>query len=180
MNNTTSENNSEGSSDLSGYGYYSFGLSIGVLLLFAFLTFILYYFSRRSSFNGDTQPGEGGTGDRFHLRAIMGDASLASGPTRVGLDDMTLRSYPVLVYSEAKLERKGESDSGSSCSICLGDYKEGEWLRVLPDCDHLFHRKCIDMWLRMNSSCPLCRNSPLPTPLSTPLAEVAPLATTRG
>lgn len=68
-------------------------------------------------------------------------------------------------------------DSGESvCAICLGEYKDGEMLRMLPDCKHWFHLKCVDEWLKLNASCPVCRNSPLPTPLSTPLSEVVPLS----
>jgi hypothetical protein len=33
----------------------------------------------------------------------------------------------------------------------------------------------LDVWLKLNGSCPVCRNLPLLTPLSTPLSEVVPL-----
>ncbi|KAL0309284.1 UNVERIFIED_CONTAM: RING-H2 finger protein ATL68 [Sesamum radiatum] len=36
-------------------------------------------------------------------------------------------------------------------------------LRMLPDCKHCFHVTCVDAWLKLNASCPVCRNSPLPT-----------------
>lgn len=62
------------------------------------------------------------------------------------------------------------------CAICLCEYKEAEMMRMLPDCKHCFHLKCVDAWLRLNATCPVCRSSPLPTPLSTPLAEVVPLS----
>ncbi|KAE8685126.1 RING-H2 finger protein ATL68 [Hibiscus syriacus] len=51
-----------------------------------------------------------------------------------------------------------------------------EMLRMMPECRHYFHVPCLDAWLRLNGSCPVCRNSPLPTPLSTPLWEVVPLS----
>ncbi|GKF74860.1 RING-H2 finger protein ATL67-like protein, partial [Tanacetum coccineum] len=51
-----------------------------------------------------------------------------------------------------------------------------EMMRMLPECKHCFHLNCVDAWLKLNASCPVCRNSPLPTPLSTPLAEVVPLS----
>ncbi|XP_019242177.1 PREDICTED: RING-H2 finger protein ATL70-like [Nicotiana attenuata] len=85
----------------------------------------------------------------------------------VGLDEETLLSYPKLLYLEAKVNHK--DSTATCCSICLADYKNSDMLRLLPDCGHLFHLK---LWLRLNPTCPVCRTSPLPTPQSTPLAEV--------
>jgi len=42
-----------------------------------------------------------------------------------------------------------------SCAVCLCDFETGDRLRSLP-CDHLFHRPCIDKWLKRNKVCPLC------------------------
>lgn len=39
----------------------------------------------------------------------------------------------------------------------MGDYKEKEILRIIPYCGHTFHLYCIDMWLRKQSTCPVCR-----------------------
>ncbi|KAK4279483.1 hypothetical protein QN277_011259 [Acacia crassicarpa] len=165
----------EGSSkDLGGYGYYSFGLSMGVLVIFAFVTFLLYFCTRRSAFNTSQN-----FTPSFRLRTVNVVDGDSNSLQQLGVDETTLKTYPVLLYSDVKHDRKGGSAAAAAattCTICLGDFSDGEWLRELPDCGHLFHRKCVDMWLRMNSSCPLCRTSPLPTPVSTPLAEVAPLA----
>lgn len=89
-----------------------------------------------------------------------------------GLDQATLDSYPKFVYSERK---QGLIDA-SACSICLADYKDSNVLRALPDCGHSFHVECIDTWMRIHATCPMCRTSPLPSPLSTPLSELVPLA----
>ena len=46
-----------------------------------------------------------------------------------------------------------------TCSICCGDFEEDEDLRVLR-CRHVFHRTCIDQWVRVSgatSACPLCK-----------------------
>lgn len=43
------------------------------------------------------------------------------------------------------------------CSICLGEYQEKEVLRIMPKCGHNFHLSCIDVWLRKQSTCPVCR-----------------------
>ncbi|XP_022974672.1 RING-H2 finger protein ATL67-like isoform X1 [Cucurbita maxima] len=90
----------------------------------------------------------------------------------VGLDQAVINSYPKFPFS------KDKSMAGANCvcSICLCEYKEAEMLRMMPECRHYFHLCCIDAWLKLNGSCPVCRNSPLPTPLSTPLQEVVPLS----
>lgn len=45
----------------------------------------------------------------------------------------------------------------TQCVICLADYKEQELLRIMPKCGHTFHLGCIDLWLRKQSTCPVCR-----------------------
>lgn len=94
-----------------------------------------------------------------------------------GLDEVTLQSYPKIVYSE---KHPLPPNQDTSCSICLAEYKDCETLRLLPECRHIFHASCIDAWLRLHASCPMCRASPLPTPqstpASTPLSELIPLA----
>ena len=44
----------------------------------------------------------------------------------------------------------GEPESSAECSICIGEYLEGESLTTLP-CGHEFHTECIHRWL--NSRC---------------------------
>jgi hypothetical protein len=44
-----------------------------------------------------------------------------------------------------------------SCSICISDYIRGETLRKLPYCQHVFHQTCVDEWLAINGTCPVCR-----------------------
>lgn len=39
------------------------------------------------------------------------------------------------------------------CSICLNSLKK---TRSLP-CRHKFHPKCIERWIEINNSCPICR-----------------------
>lgn len=42
------------------------------------------------------------------------------------------------------------------CSICIGDFEEGELCRQLP-CRHTYHASCLDPWLQQHSTCPNCR-----------------------
>ncbi|KAA0064792.1 putative RING-H2 finger protein ATL69 [Cucumis melo var. makuwa] len=91
----------------------------------------------------------------------------------VGLDGSIFESYPKLVLGES---RRLPPPNNGPCSICLSDYKPHDSVRCIPDCRHCFHSDCVDEWLRMSATCPLCRNSPAPTPVATPLSEFVPLA----
>ena len=44
------------------------------------------------------------------------------------------------------------------CNICCEDYIIGQYKRTLPSCNHIFHKKCVDKWLKTKSNCPVCRN----------------------
>ncbi|KAL7612489.1 hypothetical protein Lser_V15G08308 [Lactuca serriola] len=82
-----------------------------------------------------------------------------------GLDDDVLVTFPTFLYSEVTIPHKGATDScdtatdasTSGCSICLADYKSKDVVRLLPECGHLFHVKCIDTWLKAHPTCPMCR-----------------------
>lgn len=51
-----------------------------------------------------------------------------------------------------------------TCAVCLGEFNEGDEVRVLPECGHIFHVLCIDKWLYSHTNCPLCRAETLPSP----------------
>lgn len=85
---------------------------------------------------------------------------------KVGLDEATL-DLPELLYSKIKF-RNGNS-TALCCSVCLANYKD--WM--LPDCGHVFHLKCVDSWLRLHPSCPICWN--LPDAVAGPLAGEVPV-----
>ncbi|TVU08672.1 hypothetical protein EJB05_42083, partial [Eragrostis curvula] len=67
----------------------------------------------------------------------------------------------------------GGEDAAATCSVCLGAFQVGETVRLLPVCLHLYHVDCIDPWLEVHSTCPICRSGtdltidgtlPLPQP----------------
>ncbi|KAL1826487.1 hypothetical protein ACET3Z_004899 [Daucus carota] len=72
-----------------------------------------------------------------------------------GLDKLTIESYQMTVLGESKRLPK---PSDSTCAICLSEYKTNDTLRTIPECNHYFHSNCIDEWLQLNATCPLCRN----------------------
>ncbi|NXC23115.1 RN215 protein, partial [Corythaeola cristata] len=47
-----------------------------------------------------------------------------------------------------------------SCAVCLDQFHKSQWLRVLP-CSHEFHRDCVDPWLLLQQTCPLCKRNVL-------------------
>jgi len=50
------------------------------------------------------------------------------------------------------------AESDTPCSICQDNIQEGEIIRRVSFCGHLFHRNCIDTWYQRNVHCPVCRH----------------------
>jgi hypothetical protein len=46
-----------------------------------------------------------------------------------------------------------------SCSICMEDLVEGERVRAVRGCQHLFHAACVEPWLLSHGTCPMCRSA---------------------
>nr|XP_043611537.1 RING-H2 finger protein ATL74-like [Erigeron canadensis] len=76
-----------------------------------------------------------------------------------GLEKRALKKIPVSVF---KLRVSGVTSGTTECTICLGEFANGEKIRVLPECNHEFHVKCVDKWLKEHTSCPNCRRSLIP------------------
>ncbi|KAJ6346805.1 hypothetical protein OIU76_003477 [Salix suchowensis] len=164
----------------SGLGY---GIAIAVSILVLISTIMLASYAcikvKGNGFGRDNRSdGDGDDGSYGHRRHFTTRDSIELLPVVVvGLDQPIIESYPKIVLGESRrLPRPNEGP----CSICLSDYLPNETIRCIPYCHHCFHADCIDGWLKMNATCPLCRNSPAPskgsTPVATPLAEVVPLA----
>ncbi|KAE8663642.1 RING-H2 finger protein ATL75 [Hibiscus syriacus] len=76
-----------------------------------------------------------------------------------GIEPKALKTFPVVNYS-AEMNLPGLD---SECVICLSEFLPGEHLRFLPKCNHGFHVRCIDKWLKSHTSCPKCRHCLLET-----------------
>jgi hypothetical protein len=62
-----------------------------------------------------------------------------------------IKTLPLNFYKVLKL------DDDATCSICMDDMLDKDIVRLLP-CKHLFHRLCIDKWIKLESyKCPVCR-----------------------
>ncbi len=83
-------------------------------------------------------------------------------PERTRTPGDVIDAQPVATYDPmAATQTLSNGDSlaieaeSAACPICIEDYSAGAQLRVLP-CKHHFHSDCVDQWLRVASTCPLC------------------------
>ncbi|KAK4769054.1 hypothetical protein SAY86_027204 [Trapa natans] len=193
----SSPSTSSSSASSSGNYFASLGLGYSIAVAFGFLvllssvtlvSYICFCRHRRRRLGhpqgrpSSTSPAPRNPSDGIILPRIFfvaeddDDTDLEAGGNAgaVGLAQAVINSYPKFAF-----ERETACPAGgdtTTCSICLCEYRESEMLRMMPECRHFFHLICLDAWLKLNGSCPVCRNSPLPTPLSTPLSEVVPLS----
>ncbi|KAJ4704735.1 RING-H2 finger protein [Melia azedarach] len=110
----------------------------------------------------------------YHRRAQNQQNSRQNTRTNHQQRPTTIRSSAMRLIPVYRYNKEGNEET---CSVCLSEFKEGEQIRILPGCLHLFHVPCIDMWLSSHSNCPLCRADAAPPPhlvLSLPDSGGAP------
>ncbi|AQK70414.1 E3 ubiquitin-protein ligase ATL6 [Zea mays] len=61
------------------------------------------------------------------------------------------------VVMQPTYKQQSDGEPSKYCAICLADVDKEEAAKQLPLCLHVFHRHCIDQWLRGHSTCPICR-----------------------
>ena len=156
----------------SGLGY-GIAIAIGILVLISTIMLTSYACTRIKGNGNGSVSNNNGHGRHF----TAGNPIEPMTVVVVGLAEPIIDSCTKMVLGES---RRLPKPNEGPCSICLSDYQPKDTIRCIPDCHHCFHVDCIDGWLKMSATCPLCRNSPAPskgpTPVTTPLAEVVPLA----
>jgi Ring finger domain len=97
---------------------------------------------------------------------IIAEIMASRGPLTTPQSLMTASRSPRATPNNVKLSRsviagsiyqRDANDMDIDCVVCLGQLQEGEKVVKLPLCHHLFHEKCINLWICRNSTCPLCR-----------------------
>ncbi|KAK8934904.1 E3 ubiquitin-protein ligase [Platanthera zijinensis] len=88
-------------------------------------------------------------------------ASIWLPPPPTGLDLSLINRLTTYRYRPG-INPSSDGDARDDCPVCLGEFREGDSIRLLPKCAHAFHRSCIDTWLSSHSNCPLCRADILP------------------
>ncbi|CAL0323125.1 unnamed protein product [Lupinus luteus] len=113
------------------------------------------------------------------LPCIISILGVREDPTQnTGATSESINALPTFKFKMKKNKRTGESNSAAAeggvvaagtekervitvedavCCICLAKYENNDELRELS-CSHLFHKECVDKWLKINASCPLCKS----------------------
>ncbi|XP_074569130.1 uncharacterized protein LOC141825644 [Curcuma longa] len=154
------------SSGILATGLISLALVVAVLV---FLHLYVRYVLRRRYPRG---------GGRRSLTTAMDlfrfNTAVDQPPGGAGLDPAAISALPSFPYRKTNDEEEEEASGvgGPECAVCLSAVEEGEMVRRLPACKHVFHVGCIDMWLASHVTCPVCRATVEPTPADSAVVEV--------
>ena len=64
---------------------------------------------------------------------------------------------PDIIARSTHLETAQQTQE-DQCAICQDHMTEGQSLRTILHCHHLFHQTCIDVWFQTHATCPTCRH----------------------
>jgi E3 ubiquitin-protein ligase BIG BROTHER-like protein len=74
------------------------------------------------------------------------------GYVPTGLTDREIAALPSSSYRPDP-----SSDDGAFCLVCQEDIEPNSLVVTLPKCNHIFHKQCVQQWLKDNRTCPTCR-----------------------
>jgi len=64
---------------------------------------------------------------------------------------------PEIIARSTHLETALQTQE-DQCAICQDHMTEGQSLRTILHCHHIFHQTCIDVWFQTHATCPTCRH----------------------
>lgn len=74
--------------------------------------------------------------------------------------DIEIVQKPKYIYKVTSINNINYNESieinYGDCSICCEDFEDISEIKTLI-CKHIFHKKCVDDWLVISNTCPLCR-----------------------
>ncbi|XP_047046014.1 RING-H2 finger protein ATL39-like [Lolium rigidum] len=121
-------------------------VSINLLMILLIFFYFWRFFSGK---RGSLSPG-GGNDEEASSSADSSPANSPRGSRRLTDPDQ----LPVSVYDSSSDDPAGGK---AECAVCIVEFRDGDLARLLPRCGHRFHAACVDAWLRLHSTCPLCR-----------------------
>ena len=106
-------------------------------------------------------------------------ATAATAAAATTYDDVIVHASQTMV-NHASTEETLEQDLDTNCAICQDRMRQGELVRKLTVCEHIFHKSCIDLWLLHRSvRCPTCRHD-IREPALPPVLPLPVAASARG
>ena len=135
-------------------------LFVAVIVALFLVGFFSAYLRRCADAATAGQRGRGGAANANAAVAAAAAAAFSSAVGRSrrspGLGVAAMEALPVLTYARARAVKAGRG--ALECAVCLAEFDDdGEKLRLLPGCCHVFHAACIDVWLAGHVTCPVCR-----------------------
>ena len=93
----------------------------------------------------------------LHLRGIIQAPIQVRNQQQPGHQTVNRLSYEVK-KSLPSCKKKNISDNTiDDCVICISNIENNDVIKILPNCLHFYHDKCINEWLIDNNNCPMCR-----------------------
>ncbi|KAK1697101.1 hypothetical protein QYE76_013798 [Lolium multiflorum] len=124
-------------------------VSINLLMILLIFFYFWRFFSGK---RGPLAPGGGNDEEAPSSSADSSPATSRRGSRRLTDPDQ----LPVSVYDSSS-DDDAAAGGKAECAVCIVEFRDGELVRLLPRCGHRFHAACVDAWLRLHSTCPLCR-----------------------
>lgn len=90
-----------------------------------------------------------------HLMLISGRSNLPDILHRSLIDDQEMkRNDNIILNLEPRYSTI--SDKNTQCTVCMDNIDLNQTI-VQTQCNHIFHSKCLDNWVKYKSDCPICR-----------------------
>lgn len=78
-----------------------------------------------------------------------------------GASPDTIKNLETVAFDQCNFAEEGKPDDGRpvpECCICTETFVAKAEIKRTP-CQHYFHEECLGRWLRVATTCPLCRNN---------------------
>ncbi len=98
------------------------------------------------------------TNRRYYINGDS-DQSLDTYEERIAYEEIHAVKIGLInenLLKNTKITLHTNNINNTICIICQHDIINNEIIRTL-NCNHLYHIDCIDFWLTLNKTCPLCK-----------------------